>query len=412
MAKPAREQHTMAPDSGPASHVSSHQAASNARRSSAGVAARFLVAALLGLAIGPPMLVAGVGCWIEHERAQLSAQALAFLVQRDLAAAGASPSITELAARVGGAREGSVNEASTIGVAGQDAVRLHGHRDGLTAPRVGGSREIVSAEGGTLRIEVERSVAGELVAAALCALISCASALLLWHKALRRPLDTLQRAESLLGALSRRDALTGLHNRNGLRLRLARALERSRATRRGVAVLLIDVDRFRLINQSLGHPIGDQLLCAVADRIRSVTRMDDVVARLGGDQFAVLVEGAAQAQVAQAMARNLLRACEAPHLLDGQETVAPLSIGIALAGEVTAGVDELLTCAETAARAAKAAGGGRACTFDAAMQTHSEEQLTVERELRQALLEQQFGLVFQPIADLSNGRIVGVEALV
>ena len=76
------------------------------------------------------------------------------------------------------------------------------------------------------------------------------------------------------------------------------------------------------------------------------------------------------------------------------------------------GVDELLTCAETAARAAKAAGGGRACTFDAAMQVHSEEQLTVERQLRQALLEQQFSLAYQPIADLGDGRIVGVEALI
>ena len=158
-----------------------------------------------------------------------------------------------------------------------------------------------------------RSLADPLLAAALWAPFSVAAAMLLWRRALRQPLDALQRAEALLGALSRRDTLTGLHNRNGLRVRLARALERSHATRR-VGVLLIDVDRFRVINQSLGHPAGDELLCAVADRIRSVTRMDDVVARLGGDQFAVLVEDARRRRRrcrwrATCCARSIHRTC-------------------------------------------------------------------------------------------------------
>ena len=396
------ERRSVPPDSGPISQAlaSGFSGTGAARRSSARVAARVLIAALLGLAIGPPLLVGAVGIWIEHERAQSSAQALAALIQREGAATQESSSVTAFAQRVAPLREGD-DEAATITLADQTTQRLHGHSDALVPPRIGATREIAWRDGNA-RLDVARSLAGMLLAAALCALLSGAAAGLLWRK-VRRPLDTLRRAESLLGALSRRDALTGLHNRNGLRVRLARALERSHATRRGVAVLVIDVDRFRLINQSLGHPVGDQLLCAVADRIRTVTRMDDVVARLGGDQFAVLIEGAAQP--AQAMARNLLRAGEPAYLLNGQEMIATLSIGIALAGEPASGVDDLLTCAETAARAAKAAGGGRACAFEAAMQTHSEAQLTVERELRQALLEQQFFLNYQPIADLSNGRV-------
>jgi diguanylate cyclase (GGDEF)-like protein len=390
----------------PASGFTAGQGTRN--RPSARLAARFLLAALAGLAVGPPLLVATLGVWQEHERAQVRVQALAYIVQRDIARA--EGPIGELAQRLRGWPAGG-EEASTVSASGQAEMHMQGHPDLLTRPRVVAQRS-VDAPSGPLQVRVVRSLAGALMAAVLCALVSAAAAAVLWRRALRQPLHTLQRAEALLGALSRRDALTGLHNRNGLRVRLARALERSHATRRAIGVLLIDVDRFRVINQSLGNPAGDELLCAVADRIRSVTRMDDVVARLGGDHFAVLVEGAALAQAAQAMARNLLRAFEPPHLLNGHETVVTLSIGIALASDTVQGVDDLLTCAETAVRAAKAAGGGRSCLYNEAMQTHDDEQLTVERELRQALLEQQFFLVYQPIAELGNGRIVGVEALV
>ena len=389
----------------PVSGFTKGQGARN--RSSARLAARFLLAAVVGLAVGPPLLVATLGVWQEHERAQTRVESLAHIVQRDIARA--EGPISELALRL---RDwpASGDEATSVFASGRAEMHLQGRPDLLARPRLDAQRT-VDAPSGPLQVQVVRSLAGVLMATVLCALVSVAAATLLWRRTLRQPLHTLQRAEALLGALSRRDALTGLHNRNGLRVRLARALERSQATRRAIGVLLIDVDRFRVINQSLGNPAGDELLCAVADRIRSVTRMDDVVARLGGDQFAVLVEGAAQAQVAQAMARNLLRAFEPPHVLNGQETVATLSIGIALASDTVQGVDDLLTCAETAVRAAKTAGGGRSCLYEAAMQTREDEELTVERQLRQALLEQQFFLVYQPIAELGNGRIVGVEAL-
>jgi diguanylate cyclase (GGDEF)-like protein len=411
MGSPVRVDRRAAADSAPLTQApaSGFTAGSGARnRSSARLAARFLRGALLGLAIGPPLLVATVGVWQEHERARASAQALAYVVQQDIARA--EGPMRDLAQRLRGWPTRG-DEASTVSATGQVDIHLHEHPDLLTPPRLV-AQHAVDAPSGLLQVTVVRSLAGVLLSAALCALVSVAAAVALWRRALRQPLETLQRAEALLGALSRRDALTGLHNRNGLRVRLARALERSHAARRPIGVLLIDVDRFRAINQSLGQSAGDALLCAVADRIRSVTRMDDVVARLGGDQFAVLVEGGAPAQAAQAMARNLLRAFEPPHLLNGQEMVATLSIGIALAGDTAQGVDDLLTCAETAVRAAKAAGGGRSCLYDEAMQTHDDEQLTIERELRQALLEQQFFLVYQPIANLSDGRIVGVEALV
>jgi len=411
MSSPVRVERRTAVDAGAGSPAptSGFTAGPGARnRSSARLASRFLLAALLGLAIGPPLLLATLGVWQQHERAEARVQALAYVVQREVALADGP--ISELAQRLRG-WPGGVDEASAVSASGQADVQLQGHPDLLARPRLVAQRS-VETPSGPLQVRVVRSLADALLAAALCALVSTAAVVVLWRRALRQPLDTLQRAEALLGTLSRRDALTGLHNRNGLRVRLARALERSHATRRAISVLLIDVDRFRVINQSLGQSAGDELLCAVSDRIRSVTRMDDVVARLGGDQFAVLVEGAAQAQAAQAMARNLLRAFEPPHLLNGHEMVVTLSIGIALAGDMAQGVDELLTCGETAVRAAKAAGGGRSCLYEAAMQTHDEEQITVERQLRQALLEQQFFLVYQPIAELGNGRIVGVEALV
>jgi diguanylate cyclase (GGDEF)-like protein len=397
-----------AADNGPPSQTpTSRLHAGEARQhSGTGHAARFLLGALILLAIGPPLQVAALGVWQEYDRAAARVQALAYVVQRDIAR-GDGP-LGELTQRLRGWPSAG-DEAGTVSPRGQAEMHLHGHPDLLTRPRVFAQRTVDSPSG-PLQVQVVRSLATPLLAAALCALISAAAAIVLWRRALRQPLDTLQRAEALLGALSRRDALTGLHNRNSLRVRLARALERGHAMRRTIGVLLVDVDRFRVINQSLGHPAGDELLCAVADRIRSVTRMNDVVARLGGDQFAVLVEGAAQAQAAQAMARNLLRAFEPPHRLDGQETVATVSIGIALASDATQGVDDLLTCAETAVRAAKAAGGGRSCLYEQAMQTR-DDGLTIERELRQGLLEQQFHLVYQPIADLGDGRIVGVEAL-
>ena len=149
----------------------------------------------------------------------------------------------------------------------------------------------------------------------------------------------------------------------------------------------------------------------MADRIRAVTRDADVVARLGADQFAVLVEGVCRPQAMTAMARNLLRAFEPPYALGGRETVATLSIGIAGRGEDADSGDELLQCADAAMRAAKADGGGRYRSYEPTMRRTREQQLDIDLRLRHALQGGEFFLVFQPIVDADGERIVAVEAL-
>ena len=240
---------------------------------------------------------------------------------------------------------------------------------------------------------------------------SAALAFALWAFVLRRPVRALQQAERRMRTFAKRDALTGLPNRDGLRLALERALVHWRGTRRSVGVLIIDVDRFRMINDSLGPAAGDQFLCSVAARIRAVVRDADVVARLGVDQFVVQVEGVSGLQALNVMARNLLRALAPAHTVGGRETVATASIGIALAGEQAEDPDSLLQCAEVAMRAAKGAGGARFRSYELAMQAGDEQRLDMERSLRAALRDSAFTLAFQPIMDETGQRVAAVEAL-
>ena len=224
-------------------------------------------------------------------------------------------------------------------------------------------------------------------------------------------MGVLRRAEGRMREYTQRDALTGLHNRDGLRHRLQHALARGHSTFRTVAVLVVDLDRFRIVNDSLGQPAGDLLLRGVADRIRAVTRPSDMVARLGADQFAIMVEGVAGAQAAAGVARNLLRALEPSYLLGGRETIATLSIGVAVASEHANSVDALLKGADAAMRAAKDEGGGRFRLYEATMDADTQQRLDMELRLRRAVQLGQFFLVYQPILDAAGERIVAVEAL-
>ncbi len=233
-----------------------------------------------------------------------------------------------------------------------------------------------------------------------------------WRIAFAAPLVALSTAEDRWRLFARRDALTGLLNRDGLRDRLARAIESCRGSQRRVGVLVIDVDRFHIINESVGQTGGDQLLLALAERIRAVTRETDTVARLAGDQFAVHVEVVAGEQALAAMARNLLRATDLPFKVDGHDTLATLSIGVALAGAGADDADGLLKCADAAMRAAKAAGGAHHRLYEAAMEADHRHRLDLDLRLRHALELKQFFLAFQPIVDAGGGRIVAVEALV
>ncbi len=244
------------------------------------------------------------------------------------------------------------------------------------------------------------------------ALASTGLALALWVFFCHRPMHALRRGERQLRVFAMRDALTGLPNRDALRQALERALARCHATPRGLGVLVIDLDRFRLVNDSLGPSVGDALLRSAAQRIRAAVRDTDIVARLSTDRFVVQVEGVSGVQALTVMARNLLRAFQAPHSVGGHETVSSLSIGIALAGEDADSVDALLKCAEVAMRAAKAAGGGRFCCFEAALHVDDQKRLDLDLRLRRALRDNEFTLAFQPIMDARGERIDGVEALI
>ncbi|MDH5339589.1 MAG: bifunctional diguanylate cyclase/phosphodiesterase, partial [Rubrivivax sp.] len=179
-----------------------------------------------------------------------------------------------------------------------------------------------------------------------------------------------------------------------------------------VGVLLIDLDRFGLINETLGQACGDALLRSVADRIRAVTRVGDGLARLGADQFAVHVDTAAGMEALGAMAHNLQRAFSAPHMLEGRELVATFSIGMALVDAPDVTLDTLLHRATQAVRMAKRQGGNRACVYEPAKDADdAPHRMDLEQRLRGALGAGQFFVVYQPIVDAASERVGTVEAL-
>jgi len=207
------------------------------------------------------------------------------------------------------------------------------------------------------------------------------------------------------------DALTDLPNRARFLDRLERALARPWGDREHLAVLLLDLDQFKVVNDSLGHGVGDELLVAVAGRLRAALRARDVVARLGGDEFAILLDPVADVGEAGRIADGLLRALAAPLALAGREFVVGGSIGVAPAAAAASAAD-LLRAADLALYRAKDGGKGRHAIFDAGLHAAASARLALEAALRRALAEGEFLLHYQPQIALATGRIVGVEALV
>ena len=262
----------------------------------------------------------------------------------------------------------------------------------------------------TLTVTVRRSLRPMLYAVGGAALAFALLAWSCWTLFLRRPFRDLRLLERRHDAMCRRDALTGLLNREGLYQTLDATL-RLRKSQGRVGILLIDVDRFHEINDALGEPAGNELLCRTATRILGLVRKNDPVARLGGDQFAVMVEGVAGAQVLDAMARNLLRSFESGLQLGDSIAIANLSIGQAVADRDDDTADGLLKRADSALRRAKADGGARTCAFDSSMDIDHARQLELDMSLRRAVAQNGFALAFQPIMDAPGRRVVAVEAL-
>jgi diguanylate cyclase (GGDEF)-like protein/PAS domain S-box-containing protein len=208
------------------------------------------------------------------------------------------------------------------------------------------------------------------------------------------------------------DPLTGLPNRALLKDRLDVAFARGKGRDAArFAVLFLDLDRFKLVNDSLGHRAGDELLIQIARRLEGCRRAGDTVARLGGDEFTLLVEGIIDDDEAVAVAERVHRALAPPFLVEGHEVFASASIGIALGGPATERPEHLLRDADTAMYRAKVR-GCRHAVFDSSMHERVMAALRLENELRRALERGELRVHYQPIVELNGGRAVGVEALV
>ncbi len=219
------------------------------------------------------------------------------------------------------------------------------------------------------------------------------------------------RAEQRLTHQALHDALTGLPNRSQLLERLDLAIARAKRGQRAFAVLFLDLDRFKLVNDSVGHSAGDELLVESSRRIVSTVRGDDMVARLGGDEFAILIEHIDGQVIAEDLAQRVLRALGEPFAVAGREVFPSASIGIALWHPRYRNGTELLRDADAAMYRAKGSGRGRCAVFDEAMREQAMRILDLEADLRRAINGDAFIAHYQPIVRLRDRALVGHEAL-
>jgi diguanylate cyclase (GGDEF)-like protein/PAS domain S-box-containing protein len=217
--------------------------------------------------------------------------------------------------------------------------------------------------------------------------------------------------EDQLRQLAFHDPLTLLANRSLFRNRVEHAIALSRRSQERLAVLMIDLDNFKNVNDSLGHDAGDRLLQTAAQRLVKCTRAADTVARLGGDEFAVLLEGVSTLEQAEQIASAVTDAFREPLAMDGDDLLVTTSVGVALS-EPGHDTEQVLRNADIAMYAAKAAGKGRHVVFHARMEAQLSERLRLEDDLGQAIVRNELFLEFQPIVDLKTAELLGVEALV
>jgi diguanylate cyclase (GGDEF)-like protein len=225
--------------------------------------------------------------------------------------------------------------------------------------------------------------------------------------------EELTKRQKELIFLATHDALTGLPNRTLILDRIDQILTRTRLTQEPVAALFLDLDNFKAINDTLGHGVGDELLCAVAARLEGVIRETDALGRLGGDEFVVIADGLSLAAGPELIAERLLEAFEDPFKLNGakdKRVFVKASIGIAAGGRASA--EEMLRDADIAMYRAKWGGKSRYLVFETGMQAEVQTRMEVEMDLQSALEDGEFFLVYQPTFDLESMSPRGVEALV
>jgi diguanylate cyclase (GGDEF)-like protein len=219
-----------------------------------------------------------------------------------------------------------------------------------------------------------------------------------------------QRADDQIVYMAHHDSLTGLANRELFKQRLEEALKWI-GRGQGLAVFYLDLDNFKIINDTLGHPVGDSLLRAVAGRLRKCVRESDLVARFGGDEFAIIQTRIVDPADIERFARRLRDAIIAPYQLDDNHLVVDTSIGIAVAPNDGSDSDQLFKNADLALYGAKADGRGTHRFFETAMQERATARRSLETDLRKAMIEGQFELYYQPIIGLVKDEVVACEAL-
>jgi diguanylate cyclase (GGDEF)-like protein/PAS domain S-box-containing protein len=224
-------------------------------------------------------------------------------------------------------------------------------------------------------------------------------------------ISQIKKSEAELQRLAHYDGLTGLANRLLLGIQLSHAIDRAERDGSQIAVLVLDLDGFKNVNDSLGHPAGDLLLRTVADRLHRSLRGADTIARLGGDEFAIVIEVADAAHAARTTAEKLIAAVSEPYQLRGAQARVTTSVGIALFPEDGGDGVELMRAADTALYAAKREGRNTFRFHDATMAAAVTKRLRLEQGLRQALAHGEFELWYQPQVELAGGGVTGAEAL-
>ena len=233
------------------------------------------------------------------------------------------------------------------------------------------------------------------------------------HVAVARDISERKRAEEMLRFNAFHDALTGLPNRSLFMDRLQHCMDRSRRSETRFAVLFLDLDRFKVVNDSLGHVVGDELLARIASRLRASLRAVDTVARVGGDEFLVLVEDIDSDNAAIKVAERIQTDLQRVFHVQDHEIFTSVSVGIAFGGDLDRyhQAVEILRDADIAMYRSKAQGGGRATIFHPEMHRRAVSRLELETDLRRALQRDQLHLAYQPIVEVATGRVRAFEAL-
>ncbi|MBM6444277.1 EAL domain-containing protein [Pseudomonas sp. MIL9] len=225
-------------------------------------------------------------------------------------------------------------------------------------------------------------------------------------------ISAIKNSEHELIRLAHHDPLTDLPNRLLFTDRAQQALTSAQAQKRGCALLMVDLDHFKMINDSLGHTIGDHMLKAVAERLAAMFGPGITLARLGGDEFAVLAESCPQLVQAAALAQRIIDGLKEPFLIDEHQLFINTSIGISLFPGDALSAEQLLRNADSALFKAKSAGRNGYALYTEELTAHAQQRVELAFELRRALEQQQLRVFYQPVHDLKTSRMIGVEALV